>query len=162
MTFYDTLSLALRNLRQSRLRTALYRLGGLEIGSASSVFGPILIWGRRDAVRHLRIGHHCRITSPFHAEVVADIRIGNHVTIGHSVILATANHDISHPADRAGAINPEPIVIEDGCWIGAAALVLPGVRLGHGCVVAAGSVVTKDVQPNTVVAGVPARPIRSL
>lgn len=55
-----------------------------------------------------------------------------------------------------------PITIEDGCWIGASVTILPGVRIGKGCVIAAGAVVTHDVEDNTLVGGVPAKVIKEL
>lgn len=88
------------------------------------------------------------------------ITIGNGVLIGHNVVLATLNHDPA-PARRAW-LHPAPIVIGDRVWIGSNATVLPGVTIGDGAIVAAGAVVTKDVAPNTVVAGVPARLLRPL
>ena len=66
------------------------------------------------------------------------------------------------PECRAGAHLARPIRIESGAWIGARSTILPGVTVGHGAVVAAGAVVTRDVEPNTLVAGVPARVLRSL
>ncbi|WP_280523208.1 DapH/DapD/GlmU-related protein [Arthrobacter woluwensis] len=61
-----------------------------------------------------------------------------------------------------GSWKPEPITIDDGSWVGAGSILLPGVTIGKGSVVAAGSVVTKDVPPNVLVAGIPASVIRSL
>lgn len=58
--------------------------------------------------------------------------------------------------------SPQPITVGDGCWIGARAVILPGVTIGDGCVIAAGAVVSKDCAPNGMYAGVPARRIREL
>ncbi len=63
---------------------------------------------------------------------------------------------------RCGQSRPEPIHIGNGSWIGAGAIILPGVKLGAGSVVAAGAAVSNDVAPNTLVGGVPARPTRNL
>jgi len=63
---------------------------------------------------------------------------------------------------RAANLETAPIVLQDGAWIGAGATILPGVTVGSGSIVAAGAVVTKDVLPNTLVGGVPARHIRDL
>ncbi|NTU65300.1 MAG: hypothetical protein HGB05_18340 [Chloroflexi bacterium] len=63
---------------------------------------------------------------------------------------------------RAGATFSAPVTIQDGTWLGARCIVLPGVTVGRGSVVGAGSVVTKDVPPNTLVGGVPAKVIRSI
>ena len=108
-------------------------------------------------------------TSPFGKEVFLNagcrfqdqggITIGNGVLIGHNVVLSTLNHD---PRPPGAWLHPAPIVIGDRVWIGSNATVLPGVTIGDGAIVAAGAVVTKDVAPNTVVAGVPARLLRPL
>ena len=86
------------------------------------------------------------------------IEIGDDVLIGHQVVIATLNHDLD-PAKR-GNMTPAPVKIGNKVWIGAHATVLPGVTVGEGAVIAAGAVVTKDVPANTVVAGVPAKPIK--
>lgn len=86
--------------------------------------------------------------------------IGDNVLIGHDTIIATGAHAVGPHAERGGTLAGQAVVIEDGVWIGAAVLVLPGVRIGAGAIVAGGAVVTKDVEPDTVVAGVPAKPVR--
>jgi acetyltransferase-like isoleucine patch superfamily enzyme len=80
------------------------------------------------------------------------ITIGDRTMISPKVTLITEGHPIE-PAERYGFITVAPIVIEADVWIGAAATVLPGVRIGHGSVVGAGAVVAKDVPPLTVVTG---------
>lgn len=80
------------------------------------------------------------------------ITIGDRTMISPKVTLITEGHPIE-PAERYGCITVAPIVIEADVWIGAAATVLPGVRIGHGSVVGAGAVVAKDVPPLTVVTG---------
>ena len=90
------------------------------------------------------------------------IDIGNDVLIAGHVYIHSANHqfaDISTPIRCQGNV-PETVHIDDDVWIGANATILPGVRIGKGAVVGGGAVVTKDVMPYTVVAGVPARIIR--
>lgn len=84
------------------------------------------------------------------------IRTGNDVSIGPEATILTLGHDPQSPefADRGG-----DVVIGDRVWIGYRALILPGITIGEGAVVAAGAVVTKDVPPFTIVAGNPARPI---
>lgn len=91
-----------------------------------------------------------------------EIRIGDGVLIAPSVTLTTTGHPV-HPDRRPdfGRFS-EPIVIEDRVWIGSNAVVLPGVRIGHGSVVGAGSVVTRDVPPMSVAVGAPARVVRAI
>ena len=80
--------------------------------------------------------------------------------IGPKVNIITINHDPD--PDNRSATYGRKIIIEDKVWIGIGATILPGVRLGYGCIVGAGSVVTKDVPPLTVVAGNPARIIKRI
>lgn len=74
----------------------------------------------------------------------------------------TGSHEIAGPNQRAGSEQSGPISIGDGTWIGASVTVLPGVAIGVGAVIAAGSVVVRDVAPNTLVAGVPAAFVKLL
>ena len=97
------------------------------------------------------------------AEVGGSITIGDFCLIGPNVVIRSADHRFDRldiPIRDQGHVC-KPIVIESDVWLGANVVVVAGVRIGHGAVVAAGAVVTKDVLPMTVVAGVPAKPIRS-
>lgn len=88
--------------------------------------------------------------------------IGRNVAVGPFARFVTDTHDLGPSSRRAGTSRFEDIVVEDGVWIGAAATILGGVRIGRGSVVAAGAVVTKDVPANVLVGGVPARLIKYL
>jgi len=66
------------------------------------------------------------------------------------------------PERRAGAVGGKPVAVGNGCWIGARVMVMPGVSVGDGCVVAAGAIVTKDCEPHGLYAGVPAQRVRDL
>jgi len=92
----------------------------------------------------------------------ASISIGNHVFIGPSCGFYTATHPLDYLSRDRGLEKALPIVIGDHVWLGANVTVLPGVTIGEGCVIAAGSVVTKDISSNTLAAGVPAREIRKI
>lgn len=90
------------------------------------------------------------------------IIIGSNVLIGPNVVLRSADHGLS----KSTAIRSQPhlsgeIIVEDDVWIGSNAVILRNVRLGRGCVIAAGAVVTKNVEPYAIVGGVPARKISS-
>jgi maltose O-acetyltransferase len=74
-----------------------------------------------------------------------------------AVTFITAKHQIGEATQRAGAMRGASIVVGDGAWVGANATILPGVSVGRGAVVAAGAVVSRDVPPNVIVAGVPAK-----
>ncbi|MFN2195290.1 MAG: sugar O-acetyltransferase [Anaerolineales bacterium] len=91
-----------------------------------------------------------------------EVRIGNHVMIGPSVQIYTAAHHLLAEPRNQGWEVAKPVVIEDNVWIGGSAILLPGVRVGLNAVVGAGAVVSRDVPANTVVAGNPARVIRTL
>lgn len=126
------------------------------------------------------VGEGFRMFPPFHADFGMNIHIGKDVfinegccfqdhggiwigdgsLIGQQVVMATLDHDLD-PAHRQDMF-PGPIRIGRNVWIGAHATILRNVTIGDGAVVAAGAVVTKDVPPNTVVAGVPARVIKTI
>ncbi|AXG81011.1 sugar O-acetyltransferase [Streptomyces paludis] len=91
-----------------------------------------------------------------------DIRIGDGVMIAPSVTLTTTGHPV-HPSRRVdfGRFS-EPIVIEDKVWIGSNVVVLPGVRIGYGSVIGAGSVVSRDIPPMSVAVGTPCRVLRAI
>ncbi|MBT2517805.1 sugar O-acetyltransferase [Streptomyces sp. ISL-90] len=91
-----------------------------------------------------------------------EIRIGNGVMIAPSVTLTTTGHPV-HPDLRVDFRRfSEPIVIEDKVWIGSNVVVLPGVTIGYGAVIGAGSVVTRDIPPMTVAVGTPCRVLRQI
>lgn len=150
MTFRRALTLFSRRMILSRLangcpfvsvRLAIYRLMGMTIG------------------RDVFIGFNVE----FDTNYTELIRIGDGVTISHRCIIAT--HMATDAETRLRELYPgrsAPVEIEQGAWICTGAILLPGVTIGREAIVAAGAVVTKDVAPRTLVAGVPARPIKSL
>jgi maltose O-acetyltransferase len=92
----------------------------------------------------------------------AGVSIGDRCGIGMGVTFLTSTHDLTDPNCRAGAGSLLPIAIGDGVWVGSAATILPGVTIGHGCVIAAGAVVNRDCLADHLYAGVPARQIKKL
>lgn len=145
-----------------RLRTCLYRLAGIEIGAGTLLAGPVQFGIAGDPRRTLRIGRNCFVNSPFFVDAAAPVTLGHGVSIGHHVVIVTTSHALHSARFRAGDVQIAPVRIEDGAWIAASVTLLPGVTVGAGAVVAAGAVVTKDVAPNTLVGGVPARVLRVL
>lgn len=115
----------------------------------------------RDVGKGLRVGDNSNIGAMCYIGASGGIEIGRNVLMGPSVILLSEEHNIDGAVEiKKQGIRHAPTKIGDGAWIGARAVILGGVRVGAGAVVAAGAVVTKDVADNTVVAGVPARVVR--
>lgn len=140
----------------SRVRELLGLLTGTPIDDTVTLFPPF----RTDFGKNITIGQRVFINSGCVFQDQGGVQIGDDCLIGHNTVLATLNHDL-HPSRRAD-MHPAPIVIADNVWIGSNVTVLAGVSIGANAVVAAASVVTKDVPPNTVVAGTPARIVRSV
>ena len=92
----------------------------------------------------------------------AKVKIGDNAFIGPNVQIYTATHPLDVAARNSGAESTLPVEIGGDCWIGGSAVLLPGVKIGSGCVIAAGAVVAKDIPPNSLAAGNPARVKRSL
>jgi acetyltransferase-like isoleucine patch superfamily enzyme len=109
----------------------------------------------------IRVGRNVFINQACIVNDIGGIEIGDDVMIGPRVSLLTAGHPVD-PSRRRGQIVAAPIVIESNVWLGAGATVLQGVTIGSDAVVGAGAVVTHDVPPKTLVAGVPARVLRDL
>lgn len=93
---------------------------------------------------------------------VDEVHLGNYCMIGPGVLIATVNHPMTPAGRRKHLSLIKPVVIGDDVWIGGHATILPGVHIGNNCVIAAGAVVTHDVPDNSLVAGVPAKIIRTL
>ena len=116
-------------------------------------YPSVKIW----APWNLAVGRYVAVDEEVYLYSVDKIKIGTKVAISREAFICTASHDITKP-NRP--LVTAPITICDGVWIGARAIVLPGVTIGEGAVVAAGAVVTKDVEPWTVVGGNPAKFIK--
>ena len=144
----------------------------ITVGEQTTVCGELLVYPDGGQVR---IGSHCFIGTSTRIWSGADIHIGDRVLISHNVNIHDANaHSLSAEARHRhfveilirnnatlGDVPKASVVIEDDAWIGFNAVVLKGVRVGRGAVVAAGAIVTRDVEPFTIVAGIPAVPVGS-
>jgi acetyltransferase-like isoleucine patch superfamily enzyme len=134
----------------------------MQVGAATLIVGPITLGTFPGAVRRIRLGARCFVNSHVFIDASAPVWVGDHVSIGHHVVIVTTNHAIGPAYHRAGRLTSAPVTIESGAWVAAGALLLPGVTVGSGAVVAAGAVVASDVPAHTLVAGVPAKVIRHL
>ena len=146
----------------NRLRTTLLRLGGTAVGDGTVVMGAVAFSGGRHAARNVHIGARCFVNQGCLFDATARIDIGDDVSLGHQVLVITSTHDADDPRHRAGALQSAPVRVGAGAWIASRAVLLPGVVIGEGAIVAAGAVVTQSVPPHTMVGGVPARAIKSL
>jgi maltose O-acetyltransferase len=146
----------------NRTRSRALRALGVRLGARSLVMGPLRITGPGASEELLSIGEDVVITGPLHIDIGARVAIGDRTYIGHDVTLLTVDHEIASTKQRCGEPQAGPISIGSGAWLGSKVIVLPGVTIGDGSVVAAGAVVTRDVPANTVVGGVPARVLREL
>ena len=158
----EAVGAALPHLRCNMLRTTLWRGVGVRIGDRSRVMGPLHITCIGEWQKFLSIGHDTLITGPLRIDLAAEVAIGDRVRIGHDVLLLTNDHEIGPAELRCGPLVARPIHIGDGAWLASRCIVLPGISIGAGAIVAAGAVVTRDVPPNTLVAGVPARVVRTV
>lgn len=115
-----------------------------------------------NAVGDVTIGDYTRIG--IHCTVIGPVCIGSHVNLAQGITVTALNHifkDSSRRIDEQG-VSTKPVVIGDDVWIGANAVILPGVTIGSHCVVAAGAVVTKDIPDHTLVGGIPAKVIKNI
>ena len=116
----------------------------------------IFMYAWIDSKENFELGKNSVINQKCRLDNRGSIKIGDNVSISSEVCILTADHDLQSKEFKG---RTRPVVIEDYVFIGTRAMVLPGVTLGKGSAVAAGAVVTKNVEPFTVVAGVPAKPI---
>jgi acetyltransferase-like isoleucine patch superfamily enzyme len=138
------------------------RMFGFHIGPRTHLFDVPMIFGPDDIYGKLSIGSDCKISVQVYIDLADTVTIGDRASIGQQSMLITGNHAIGHPDLRLGRLVPMPICIGNGAWLGARCTILPGVTIGDGAVVGAGSVVTKDVPPHTFVVGFPAVPKKKL
>ncbi|MBI5302416.1 MAG: acyltransferase [Chloroflexi bacterium] len=140
---------------------------GIEIGANSYVMhhAELHVYNFRGLPNAgIRIGKNCLISEFNVLRGQGGITIGDNVYTAPLAQLLAVNHVYNDPARPIieQGITAQGIVVEDDCWIGAGAIILDGVRLGRGAVVAAGAVVTRDVPPHTLVGGVPARILKTI
>src|SRR6478609_7450448 len=138
----------------AEVRALLAELTGKDIDPSVALFPPFY----SEFGKNLTLGKDVFINLGCRFQDTGGITIGDGTLIGHGTTLTTLNHSLD-PARRAD-MTPAPVVIGRRVWVGAAVTVVPGVTIGDGAIVGAGAVVTKDVAADTIVGGVPAKPIR--
>lgn len=134
------------------IRKRIFILLGMKVGRRSVIHLGVEVRNPSGVTLGdgVLVGHKCVLDGRY------GLSVGNEVNFSHEVWIWTAQHDLRSPSF---AIEGDEVTIGDRCWLGGRVIVLPGVVIGEGAVVASGAVVTKDVEPWTVVAGIPAKPI---
>ena len=141
----------------ARMDTPPYRKFSLGDYSVIESFACI-----NNAVGDVMIGNHTRVG--LHNTIIGPVIIGNHVNLAQGITVTALNHNFNDSNKRIDeqGVSTSAVIIEDDIWVGANAVILPGVTIGHHSVVAAGAVVTQDVPPHSLVAGVPAKIIKQI
>lgn len=141
---------------QEEVRALLSCLFGHDVDSSLRVFPPFYT----DFGKNIHIGKNVFINACCHFQDHGGVTLGDGCQIGHNVVFATLNHGMA-PEDR-GTTYPAPIRLGKNVWVGSNATILQGVSIGDNSIVAAGAVVTHDVPENVIVAGVPAKIIKTI
>ena len=141
------------------IKRFLLNLVGAKIGHNVHIYPGVRFF----IPKGIEIGNNVSISSYVIITSAGTVKIGNNVLIGYGAKIISANHKI--PENRGVIFGSghivAPVIIEDGVWIGANVVVLPGIKIGEGAVVAAGAVVTKDIEPFAIVGGIPAKVIKN-
>lgn len=140
------------------VKRILLNFAGIKTGKNSKIVGPIFFGNNIE----ISIGNNCWIGKNISFDGDGKILIKNNIDIAPNVTINTGGHKIGSNFRRAGVGIKNTIIIEDGCWIGTNVLIINNVLIEKGVVVAAGSVVIRDVEKDTLIAGVPARVKRRL
>jgi acetyltransferase-like isoleucine patch superfamily enzyme len=137
----------------NRFRSKVLNLWGLQIGKSEIRAKCYFDSSNITIGDNSFVNYNCQ----FHTGVQGSkIMIGENVFLGMNVTMICVSHEIGGPEQRAGKNQYADITIENGVWCGANVTILPGVTIGSGSIIAAGSVITKDVEPNSLYAGNPA------
>ena len=134
------------------LRNIFYKLAGIKLGRGATFH----MWANFFQPKNIMVGEGTIIGDHAFIDGRSKVVIGKHVDIASEVMIYNSEHDLESPGFEA---IEESVEIGDYCFIGPRAIILPGVKIGKGAIVAAGAVVTKDVEQFAIVGGVPARQI---
>lgn len=141
---------------REKVRSLMSELIGKPVDDTFTLFPPIY----SDFGKNISIGKNVFINSCCNFQDQGGVTIMDGAFIGHKVVFATLNHGYSRKTRRR--IYPAPIVVGENAWISSSATILPGVTIGENATVAAGAVVNRDVAPDTIVGGVPAKFIKTV
>ena len=130
----------------------LKKVCGIKIGIESSIHMGTFITGS-----NIEIGSNTVINRHTYLDGRVSLKIGNNVNVSHQTLIQTLTHD---PQSRDFTCICQPVIIEDYVWIGTRSIILPGVTIGEGAVIGAGSVVTKNIPPYSIAVGNPAKVIK--
>jgi acetyltransferase-like isoleucine patch superfamily enzyme len=162
--FFTLALLPYRALLFPQLRAPYLRLFGARIGRRAILHDVRFFNLYRRGLPGLRIGEECFLGDECLIDLADEVRLHEQVTLAERVLVLTHMNVgyADHPLQAAFPATAAPVTLERGVFVGAGVTILAGVTIGAGSLVAAGSVVTENVPARTLVAGVPARPLRSL
>lgn len=145
-----------------KLRFRFYRLAGMRFGGKNVIFGPLVVRPIGGA-KKIQIGKGTFLNTEVRFGAASSVEIGAKCQIATRVCFETVGHNLVFDTEKnSRGTWSKPIKLGDRVWVGANVVILPGITVGEGAVIAAGAVVTKDVLPYTLVGGVPAKKIRTI
>jgi len=141
---------------QEQIVELFSKLTGTQVDKSFRCFPPFYT----DCGKNIKIGKNVFINACCRFQDQGGIEIGDGSLIGHNTTIATLNHDFN--PDKRANLHPSPVKIGKKVWIGSDCTILPGVEIGDGAVIGAGSIVTKDIPANSIAVGNPARVIKQI
>ena len=151
------LALQESGLFHSNFRIKMLRSAGIAVGTDS-----LIMSGVHFATNLCVIGSGVLINHGCFFDGSEWVHIERNAFLGPGIKLITGTHEIGSSHQRAGTLIKRPVTIGEGCWLGAACVVLPGVTVSAGCIIGAGAVVTHTTEPDGLYVGIPAKRVRSL
>lgn len=143
-------------LMPGRIRKCFYMISRIQDKSVNISAGAYF------RTNKVKFGNGTYVNNNCYFDNLEIVEIGDKCHIAMEVLFCTVSHEIGSDKQRGGKVISAPIKIGNGCWIGARTTILPGVTIRDGCIIAAGSVVNKDCEPNGLYAGIPAQRIKDL